>query len=78
MNTAITAFLEMLKQFFSLRQTSIENQTTTSVVKDKKCLKKASNITEKILLITDNYKEHFDKKDLRKYEKLKKQFLKVN
>lgn len=78
MNTAITAFLEMLKQFFSLRQSSIENQTTTSVIKDKKSLKKASNITEKILLITDKYKDSFDKKDLRNYEKLKNKFLKVN
>lgn len=78
MNTAITAFFEMLKQFFKLRETDIEHKPTTDVIKDKKTLKKATNITEQILEITDNYVESFDEKDAKKYEKLKKRFLKYN
>lgn len=78
MNTAITAFFEMLKQFFELRETDIEHKPTTDAIKDKKTLKKATNITEQILEITDNYVESFDEKDAKKYEKLKKRFLKYN
>ena len=36
MNTAITAFFEMLKQFFQLKETDIEHRPTTDAIKDKK------------------------------------------
>lgn len=78
MNTAITAFFEMLKQFFQLREADIEHKPTSDAIKDKKTLKKATNITEQILEITDNYVESFEEKDAKKYERLKKRFLKYN
>ena len=78
MNSAITAFFEMLKQFFQLREADIEHKPTSDAIKDKKTLKKASNITEQILEITDKYIESFEEKDAKKYEKLKKRFLKYN
>ena len=59
-------------------ETKIQARTTEEVVKEKRCLKKASDITEQILILVDSYKHLFNEKDLDKYEKLKKKFLKVN
>lgn len=70
----ITALEKMLETY----KTSLEEQTTTEVVKEKKSLKKASDITEQILDIVDNYKHLFTEKDLKKYTKLRSKFLKVN
>lgn len=44
------------------------------MIKDKKRLKKASNIAEEIFLITDENKYLFDKETKRQYEKLRKEF----
>lgn len=70
----VTSITEALRAY----ETKIKNQTTTEVVKEKKQLKKASNITENILMITDNYTHVFTETDLVRYNKLKKKFLKVN
>ena len=70
----VTSITEALKAY----ETKIKNQTTTEVVKEKRQLKKASNITENILMITDNYTHVFTETDLVRYNKLKKKFLKVN
>lgn len=78
MLATITAFFEMLKQAFTLKQTDIENKTTLEVVKDKKSLKKATNYAEKILKITDKYIRFFDSKDLKRYNILKDKFNKNN
>ena len=78
MLSLLSQVINMLKQLLSAYETSVKNQTTTEVVKDKKCLKKASNITEEILEITDKYFESFEKEDIKKYTKLKKRFLKFN
>lgn len=78
MLATITAFFEMLKQAFNLKQTDIENKTTLEVVKDKKSLKKATNYAEKILKITDKYIRFFDSKDLKRYNVLKDKFNKNN
>lgn len=77
-SSAITAFFEMLKQFFATKQTGIQECTTTEIVKEKKQLKKASDITENILDITDKYYNLFDKKDKRRYTLLKKKFKRSN
>ena len=74
----ITALLELLKQFLSVKQTDMENRPILDAIKDKRNLKKATNITEKLLVITDKYIEHFEKKDLRQYNNLKNKFLKFN
>lgn len=78
MIAALKAFFDSLSKMMNVYETKIKNQTTTEVVKDKRALKKASNITEEILEITDKYCETFEKRDIRKYNKLKKKFLKVN
>lgn len=78
MIAAIKSFFDSLTQVMKTYESKIEHQTTDEVVKEKKALKKASDITEQILIIVENYKKVFDEKDLEKYEKLKKKFLKVN
>ena len=74
----IQAFIEAIKQALKTYEASIKNQTTTEVVHDKKLLKRASNITENILMITDKYFDKFEEEDQKQYLKLKKKFLKVN
>lgn len=74
----IQAFIEAIKQALKTYEASIKNQTTTDVVHDKKLLKRASNITENILMITDKYFDKFEEEDQKQYLKLKKKFLKVN
>ena len=74
----IQAFIEAIKQALKTYEASIKNQTTTEIVHDKKLLKRASNITENILMITDKYFDKFEEEDQKQYLKLKKKFLKVN
>ena len=78
MIAAITAALEVVKSFLGFKTEEIKLKPTLEVVKDKKDLKKASNITEEIIQLVDPYSETFDKSDLKKYQKLKKEFLKHN
>ena len=44
----------------------------------KKALKKATDYTEQLIDIVDKYTEYFTKKDLSKYNSLKKKFNKNN
>ena len=78
MNTAISAFLEMLKQLFSYGQTRTEKCLEVNTIKDKKDLKKACNVAEKLILITDCYVDNFNKKDKKNYKNLKTRFFKYN
>ena len=75
---AIKAFFDSISKTMNVYETKIKNQTTTEVVKDKKMLKQASNITEEILEIVDRYVETFEPSDIKRYNKLKKKFLRVN
>lgn len=75
---AITAFCEMVKEFFGFKTTETVYKPTTEIVKEKKSLKKASNYTEKIIEIVDKYTNVFSPIDLRKYKSLKRKFLKNN
>lgn len=77
-SAAVKAFFDSISKIVQMYETKLTNQTTTEVVKDKKLLKKASNITEEILEITDKYIDKFDEKDQKRYKKLQKKFLKVN
>ena len=70
----IKAFEKAASSFFDDLKISKENQTQTQMIKDKKRLKKASNIAEEIFLITDENKYLFDKETKRQYEKLRKEF----
>ena len=73
-DACLTELFAMVKEWFKKSQIEIKNKPTLEVVKDKKELKKASNITEDILLLTDKYYHLFDKSDQRKYNRLKKKF----
>ena len=73
-----TEVIDAIEKMLETYKTSLEEQTTTEIVKEKKDLKKASNLCEKILEITDKYKNTFDKKDLSRYNKLRDKFFKVN
>lgn len=78
MIAAIKALFDSITQTMKTYETKIQARTTEEVVKEKRCLKKASDITEQILILVDIYKHLFNEKDLDKYERLKKKFLKVN
>ena len=75
---AIQSACEMIKSFFNLRQSDIENKPTLEIVKDKKDLKKASNYAEKIIDIAEKYSKYFTKTDLNHFNSWKKQFKKYN
>lgn len=71
---SIKAVGEAFTSLFNYCKANKEHQAETQVVKDKRRLKKATNIAQKIFSITDYYKDYFYKKDLREYEKLRKEF----
>lgn len=73
-----TEVIDAIEKMLEAYKTSLEEQTTTEIVKEKKDLKKASNLCEEILEIVDKYKDTFDKKDLLRYNKLRDKFFKVN
>lgn len=78
MFTAITSFFQSLTKAIEAYETHIIEQDSIEVLKSKKRLKKASDITEEILTIVDKYVESFDTSDSKRYQKLKKAFQKVN
>ena len=78
MIAAIKAFFDSLNQIMKTYETKINHRGTEEVIKEKKHLKTASDITEKILILVDSYKHLFNEKDLDRYERLKRKFLKVN
>lgn len=78
MSTAITALFELIKQWLAFKQSDNENKPVLEAIKDKRSLKKATNYTEELIALVDNYTEHFSKKDLKKYNSLKKKFNKNN
>jgi hypothetical protein len=75
---SVTALFNMIKQIFATKSTSLQQQTTTIVVKDRKDLKRASNITEELLELTDSYVHLFNERDAIRYKRLKRRFMKVN
>lgn len=78
MIAAITAFFEMCKQALNVSQISIEHTLDRTVVKDKKNLKKACDVAEKLILLTDKYKNFMTENDLKKYNNYKLKFFKFN
>ena len=78
MMLAVKSVIDAVKQGISAYETHLKTQTTTEVVKEKKQLKRASNITEQILLLVDKYVNLFTDDDQHLYQKLKRKFLKVN
>ncbi len=71
---ATRAVGEAFTSLFNYCRTTKEHQSETQIVKDKKRLKKATNIAQKIFAITDYYKDYLYSRDLKRYEKLRKEF----
>lgn len=71
---AIKSVGEAFKGLADFMKTSKEHQSETQLVKDKKRLKKATNIAQEIFRITDEFKHQFSEDVLKEYEKLRKQF----
>lgn len=71
---AVESVSNAIKGIFDYASTSKEHQSETQIIKENKKLKEAVNISEEILLITDNYQVHFSDEDWKCYKKLKKQF----
>lgn len=65
---------EAVKSFFDYLKETKAKQSETNIINDKKRLKKATNIAEKIFKITDNYRVLFEIEDLKKYNKLRDEF----
>lgn len=57
---------------------SKDRQLETEIVKEKKSLKKASNISEKMFKIVLKYIDTFEEKDKKRIEKLYDDFLEKN
>ena len=57
---------------------SKDKQLETEIVKEKKSLKKASNISEKMFKIALKYIDTFEEKDKKRIEKLYDDFLEKN
>lgn len=71
---AIEAVGNAFKSVSDCFKVSKEKQCETQIIKDKKRLKEATNIAEKIFSIVDKYKSFFSNKDLEKYEDLREDF----
>lgn len=79
MNSPIIEVIgEAITSLFNYCIKSKEQQCETQIVRDKKRLKRATNIAQRIFQITDRYVEHhkynFDQRDYKKYKKLRKLF----
>ena len=65
---------ETITSLFNYLTKSKEQQCETQIVKDKKRLKRATNIAQQIFQITDRYTDNLNQQDYRKYKKLRKSF----
>lgn len=71
---AIEKVGEAIKSGFSYAEKSKEHQSETQILKDKKRLKKATNVAQEIFRLIDDNKYYLPDSVVDKYEKLKKKF----
>jgi hypothetical protein len=71
---AVESVSNAIKGIFDYASTSKEHQSETQVIKDKKRLKKATDIAEKIISLVYKYLDCFDEKDRKKFIKLHDDF----
>jgi hypothetical protein len=71
---AIEAVGNAFKSVSDCFKVSKEHQAETQLIKDKKRLKEATNVAQKIFQITDKYKFKFHLEDREDYIKLRKKF----
>lgn len=71
---AIKSVGEAFTSIFNYLQKNREKQCETQIVKDKKRLKKATNIAQEAFRLIDNNKYYLPDDVVKKYEKLRKEF----
>lgn len=71
---AIKSVGEAFTSLFNYFKTAKEEQCETQIVKDKKRLKKATNIAQEAFRLIDDNKHYLPDDVLKKYEKLRKEF----
>lgn len=71
---AIKSVGEAFTSLFNYFKTAKEEQCETQIVKDKKRLKKATNIAQEAFRLIDNNKHYLPEDVVKKYEKLRKEF----
>jgi len=92
-SACIKSLIDFLSKFVDYKTVKTEHQTTTEIVREKKSLKKAADITERLIENSECFfrfsaKIYYDELNFRQkrqfkhfyktHLKLKKQFLKVN
>lgn len=71
---AIKSVGEAFTSLFNYCTTAKEVQSETQVIKDKKRLKKATDIAEKMFAIVDKYLPYFNRDDQKDYNRLYEEF----
>ena len=71
---AIEKVGEAIKSLFDYFKEAKTKQSETQVLKDKKRLKNATNVAEKIFQITDQYTAKFSQEHQKEYIKLREKF----
>lgn len=71
---AIKSVGEAFTSLFNYFKTAKEEQCETQIVKDKRRLKKATNIAQEAFRLIDDNKHYLPEDVVKKYEKLRKEF----
>ena len=75
---AIEAVTDALKSVFDFASTAKEHQSETELIKEKRRLKKASNIAEEAFKLFFKYYNDLSEKDQNKLKTLYDEFLELN
>ncbi len=75
---AIEMLSEAVKNGFRFAETAKNRQSETEIIKEKKKLKKATDIAEKIILLTYKYLDTFSENDQENFIDLINDFKKYN
>lgn len=65
---------EAFSSLFNYCRTNTEHQSETQIVKDKRRLKKATNVAQQIFMISDRYQQDFTLRDRKDYKRLRAKF----
>ena len=71
---SIKAVGEAFTSLFNYCQTNTEHQSETQIVKDKRRLKKATNVAQQIFAISDKYQQDYTLHDRKAYQRLRAKF----
>ena len=74
----ISALGNLFANIFEYKTTELKTKPNIEIIKDKKNYKKATNIAEKIINISNKYKNYMNSSDKRKLANLIKIFEKYN